>query len=66
MFQIFSYPFDVESLRAKTAPESPWKGLYQVLLTTQKAAKLHSAWAKEDSTWHLVLYKCWRCSDQID
>lgn len=40
MFSIFSNPSDLESLGIKTALESPWKELYQVLLTTQMAAKL--------------------------
>jgi len=40
MFSIFSHSLDLESLRAKTALESLWKGLSQVLLTTQMAAKL--------------------------
>ena len=40
MFPVLSHPSDLESLRTKTALESPWKGLYQVLFTTQMAAKL--------------------------
>lgn len=33
-------PSDLESLRTKTAFESPWKGGYQVLPATQMAAKV--------------------------
>lgn len=40
MFSIFSYPFDLELLRTKTALESPWKGLYQICFTTEMTAKL--------------------------
>ena len=43
-----------KSLRTETAFESPWKGLQQVLLTTQIAAKLkgleprvHMSWLKK-------------------
>lgn len=42
MFSIFSHPSDLESLRTKTAFEPTWKGSYQVLLTTQTAAKFKS------------------------
>ena len=39
-FLIFFPPFDLESLRIKTAFESPWMELNQVLLATWMAAKL--------------------------
>lgn len=40
MFPTVSHLSDLELLKTKTALKSPWKGLCQVLLTTQMAAKL--------------------------
>ena len=63
MFPIFSQPPDLEG-SLKIALKPHWKGSHHELLTTDIAAKLEHTdthlTVQEDSTWHLVLCKCWR------